>query len=304
MKAKIILNPYANRWGAKKRVTAVEEACRTAGLDFDLTIIPEPRYGTRLALESVDAGYDMVIAAGGDGTVNEVVNGLILAAGDGPTIPFGVLPIGTGNDFNDMAKLPRNLNDAARSFVAGNTKQIDAGKVSFDGTIHYFDNNCAAAMEPLVTIENERLVKLSGNIRYIVALIKALAKLKAWDMKITWEGGGYEGPIYLLSICNSPRTGGLFPMAPDASLNDGLFDFVLAPEISKLTVLAVLARLFRGTHIHHKDVTYGRSPYLSIESKPGSPIHADGEVLTEAASEIFYNILPGKITLVSPAIGK
>ncbi|MFZ0544291.1 MAG: diacylglycerol kinase family protein [Candidatus Promineifilaceae bacterium] len=299
-KAKIILNPYANRWGAKKRVTAVEEALRAADLDFDMVLIPEPHQGTRLAFESVEAGYDIVIAAGGDGTVNEVVNGLIQAAGNGPTIPFGILPIGTGNDFNDMAHLPRNLSEAARAFAAGKTRQIDAGQVTFDGKIHYFDNNCAAAMEPLVTIENERLVKLSGNIRYIVALVKALAKLKAWDMKITWEGGGYEGPTYLLSICNSPRTGGLFPMAPDASLSDGLFDFVLAPEISKLTVLVVLARLFRGTHIHHKKVTYGRTPNLTIVSKPGSPIHADGEVLTEAASEIRYDILPGKITLLSP----
>ena len=300
MKAKIILNPYANRWGAKKRVTAVEEAFKTADLDFDLSLIPEPRQGTRLALEGIEAGYDMIVAAGGDGTVNEVVNGLIQAAGDGPTIPFGVLPIGTGNDFNDMAKLPRNIAEAAKIFAAGHTQQIDAGRVVFDGKTHYFDNNCAAAMEPLVTIENERLIKLSGNIRYIVALVKALVKLKAWDMEIDWGEGSYNGPVYLLSICNSPRTGGLFPMAPNALLSDGLFDFVLAPEISKLTVLSVLARLFRGTHIHHKDVTYGRSAHISIKSKPGSPIHADGEVLTEGATEIVYDILPGKITLLSP----
>jgi diacylglycerol kinase (ATP) len=300
MKAKIILNPYANRWGAKKRVEAVEEALRTAGLDFDLVLIPEPKKGTGLAIEAVDAGYDMVIAAGGDGTVNEVVNGLIQAAGDGPTVPFGVLPIGTGNDLNDMAKLPRNISESAKIFAAGQTRQIDAGRVQFDGTVHYFDNNCAAAMEPLVTIENEKLVKLSGNIRYVVALIKALRDLKAWNMKISWDGGGYEGPIYLLSLCNSPRTGGVFPMAPDASLSDGLFDFVMAPEISKLAVLAVLARLFRGTHLHHKQGTHGRTTHVSLVSEPGTPIHADGEVLTESATEIIYDILPGKITLLAP----
>jgi diacylglycerol kinase (ATP) len=300
MKAKIILNPYANRWGAKKRLASVEEACRAAGLDFDLALIPAPGQGTRLAIEGVEAGYDMIIAAGGDGTVNEVVNGLILASGDAPTIPFGVLPIGTGNDFNDMAQLPRSVAKAAEIFVAGHTRQVDAGRVRFDGKTHYFDNNCAAAMEPLVTIENEKLVKLSGNIRYIVALVKALAKLKAWQMKISWDGGGYEGPIYLLSICNSPRTGGLFPMAPDASMSDGLFDFVIAPEISKLTVLVVLARLFRGTHIYHKKVTYGRTAHISLVSEPGSPIHADGEVLSKGSREIIYDILPGKITLLSP----
>lgn len=301
MKAKILLNPYANRWGAKKRVTAVEEAFAAAGLDYDMTFIPSPGEGTRLAKEAVEAGYDMVIAAGGDGTVNEVVNGLIQAAGDGPTIPFGVLPIGTGNDFNDMAKLPRKISEAVSNFAAGHTQQIDAGQVTFDGEVHYFDNNCAAAMEPLVTIENNKLVKLSGNIRYIVALVRALVKLKAWDMEIDWGDGRYSGPVYLLSICNSPRTGGLFPMAPSASLTDGMFDFVLAPEISKLTVLSVLARLFRGTHIHHEKVTYGRTPRITIKSTPGSPIHADGEVLTEAAGSITYDILPGKITLLSPS---
>jgi diacylglycerol kinase (ATP) len=253
-----------------------------------------------MAIEGVEAGYDLIVAAGGDGTVNEVVNGLITAAGEGPTHPLGILPIGTGNDLSDMAKLPRNLVEAARSIAAGHTRQIDAGQVTFDGTVHYFDNNCAAAMEPMVTIENERLIRLSGNIRYIVALVKGLVKLKAWQMQITWDGGGYEGPVYLLSVCNSPRTGGLFPMAPDALLNDGLFDFVMAPEISKLTVLAVLARLFQGTHIHHKRVTYGRTTQLQIKSLPGTPIHADGEVLTEAATTVTYKILPGKITLITP----
>jgi diacylglycerol kinase (ATP) len=300
MKAKIILNPYANRWGAKKRIAAVEEACRQAGLEYDLVIIPRSGLGKQMAIEGVEAGYDLIVAAGGDGTVNEVVNGLITAAGEGPTHPLGILPIGTGNDLSDMAKLPRNLVEAARSIAAGHTRQIDAGQVTFDGTVHYFDNNCAAAMEPMVTIENERLIRLSGNIRYIVALVKGLVKLKAWQMQITWDGGGYEGPVYLLSVCNSPRTGGLFPMAPDALLNDGLFDFVMAPEISKLTVLAVLARLFQGTHIHHKRVTYGRTTQLQIKSLPGTPIHADGEVLTEAATTVTYKILPGKITLITP----
>lgn len=300
MKAKIILNPYANRWGAKKQVDAVEEALRTADLDFDLVLIPGPKQGTQLAIEAADAGYDMVIAAGGDGTVNEVLNGLIQTAGDGPTVPFGILPIGTGNDLNDMAKLPRNIKESAKLFAAGHTRQIDAGRVQFDGKVHYFDNNCACAMEPLVTIENEKLVNLSGNIRYVVALVKALRDLKAWTMKINWDGGGFEGPIYLLSICNSPRTGGVFPMAPDASLSDGLFDFVMAPEISKLAVMAVLARLFRGTHLQHEKVTHGRSAHISLVSEPGTPIHADGEVLTESATEIIYDILPGKITLLSP----
>ncbi|MCL4871602.1 MAG: diacylglycerol kinase family lipid kinase [Anaerolineae bacterium] len=297
MTIKLILNPYANRWGAKRRVSQVKQALREAGLEYDLHITTRPKEGTEVAKQAAASGqYSAVIAAGGDGTVNEVVNGLIGAAAVGqPTIPLGVLPIGTGNDFNDMAGLPRQLGMSVAIIAAGRTRQVDAGQVND----HYFDNNCAVAMEPMVTIENVKMTRLSGNIRYIAALVKALLKLKAWQMEITWDEGRYSGPTFLLSVCNGPRNGGQFYMSPTARMDDGLFDFVLLPEVSKKTVLALLPRLFKGTHIHHPQVIHGRSQRITIHSIPGTPIHADGEVLTEAADNVTYQILPGKITLLS-----
>ena len=300
MKAKIILNPYANRWGAQAQMPAIEAACREAGLDFDLTVIKAPGYGKDEAQSAVADGYDAIVAAGGDGTVNEVVNGLIAAAGEGPTHPLGVIPVGTGNDFNDMAKIPRDLLAAAKTIVDGKTRQVDAGRVIADGRHHYFGNNCALAMEPMVTIENIRMTRLSGNIRYIVALMKALANLKAWHMRFTWDEGEFDGPIFLLSVCNGMRTGGVFKMAPHARTDDGLLDIVFAPKIPKATLWSLVPRLLRGTHIHHPSITYGRTRKLAIESEPGTPIHADGEVITESARQISYDILPGKITLITP----
>ena len=244
-------------------------------------------------------GYDAVIAAGGDGTVHEVVNGLIADAGDAPTKPLGVMPVGTGNDFNDMAGLPRDLLSAARIIAGGRTRQVDAGCVTADGVVRYFDNNCALAMEPVVTIENVRMTKLSGNVRYVAAVLKSLAKLSAWHMRITWDDGQYEGPILLLSICNSPRTGGLFRMAPEAKMDDGLFDFVFAPDLSLPRIIALLPRLLQGTHVQDEQVTYGRTSQLTVESEPGSPVHADGEVLSESAQRFTYEVLPGKITLLT-----
>lgn len=299
MKVKILLNPYAKRWKARQRAPALEAACRAAGLDYQLSLIPGPGQGKQEAMDAVAHGFDAVVAAGGDGTVSEVVNGLVRAAGDGPTLPMGVFPIGTGNDFSDMSLLPRDLTRAAEIIAAGRCRQVDAGQVTFDGQVHYFDNNCALAMEPLVTLENVRMKRLSGNLRYVAAMILALAKLHAWQMKVRWSGGGYEGPAYLLSVCNSARTGGLFPMAPAARMDDGLFDFVFAPEIPKHVVMAVVLRLFLGNHIHHSRITYARTPTLAIESDPGTPIHADGELIAESAREITYQILPGKITLLT-----
>jgi diacylglycerol kinase (ATP) len=299
VKAKIILNPYANRWRARAQVPAIESACRDVGLDFDLVQTAAPGQAIREAASAVTQNYDVVVAAGGDGTVSEVVNGLISVAGEG-THPLGIIPIGTGNDFSDMAGLPRDVPQAVHTIASGTTRRVDAGRIEADANTHYFDNNCALAMEPLVSIENMRMTRFSGNLRYVVAMIKALLKLKAWHMRIAWDGGDYVGPAYLLSVCNSARTGGIFPMAPGAMMDDGLFDFVFAPELPKTIVLSIVVRLFRGTHIHHEAITFARTTGLTINSEPGTPIHADGELLTESARRIEYQVLPGKITLMTP----
>lgn len=295
MHVKVILNPYANRWGAKARAEETAGAFRAAGVDCDLVVTQTAGDGTPIAEAAARDGYDAVIAAGGDGTINEVINGLIRAAGDGPTRPFGVVPLGTANDFNLMAGLPATIEESVRVIAAGRTRQIDAGQVN-DRT---FINNSAAAMEPMVTMENIKLTKLSGEIRYIVALVRALAKLKPWTMKLAWDGGGYEGPAYLLSVCNSPRTGG-FMMAPGAVLDDGLLDMVFAPQVSRAAVISILLKLMRGQHIHHPAVTFQRVTAIDLTSAPGTPLHSDGELFTESAERVSYRVLPDKVTLLTP----
>lgn len=299
MKIKVILNPYANRWRAGSRVDEIRAAfsavVRAGSLQSEIVQTEKPGEAIALAETAVAEGYDVVVAAGGDGTLSEVANGLLRAAGTGQTVPFGILPIGTANDFSDMVGLPRDLQAAVQIIAAGKTRQIDAGRIND----HFFINNCAVAMEPMITLENIRMKRLSGELRYMVALVRGLVKLKAWDMQVRWDDGGHDGPAYLLSVCNGPRTGGFY-MAPTAVVDDGLFDFVFAPEVPKLTVLAILLKLFRKTHIFHPQVTYGRTRHISIISTPGTPIHADGEIIAEAATEIEYQILPGKLTLLQP----
>lgn len=295
MRTKIILNPYSNRWAAKESIPQVEQALAEVKLDYELVLTAEPQEGTALAEAAVNEGFDAIVAAGGDGTINEVLNGLLSATADGPTIPFGILPLGTANDFNLMAGLPDTVADAALVIAQGKTRQIDAGQVND----RFFINNSGLAMEPMVTLENIRMKRLSGEIRYVVALLKVIAKMKAWQMQVEWDDGGYDGPVYLLSVCNSPRTGG-FQMAPGAKIDDGLFDVVLAPEVPRRTLLLLLLRLMQGTHVNHEVVTFIRTANLSVSSRPGTPAHTDGEVFTESIERIEYKILPGKVTLLSP----
>jgi len=294
MRVKVILNPYANRWRAGAQAGATAEAFRAAGVDCDLVTTNAPRHGDALAEAAARGGYDAVVAAGGDGTINEVINGLLRAAGDGPTKPFGIVPLGTANDFNLMAGLPSVPAESVAVIARGQTRLIDAGQVNE----RFFINNSAAAMEPMVTLENIKMKRLSGEVRYIVALLRALAKLKPWQMSLAWDGGGYEGPAYLLSVCNSARTGG-FMMAPDALLDDGLLDMVFAPQVSKGQVISILLKLMRGQHIQHPAVTFRRVTAIDLTSRPGTPLHSDGEIFAEAAEVVRYQVLPGRVRLLS-----
>jgi diacylglycerol kinase (ATP) len=300
VKVKILLNPYANRWVAAAQAPAVDVACQAAGLDYELLVIPEPGGGKPETINALQNGFDVVVAAGGDGTVSEVVNGLIADSEGKNTKPLGVIPLGTGNDFSDMANLPRDIGEAVDNIGHGHTRQIDAARVTLDGETYFFDNNCAIAMEPMVTLEHIRMTKTSGNIRYVLALLRAIVKLKSWELDVKWDQGEYQGGSYVLSVCNSARTGGLFPMAPGAKMDDGQLDFVLAPDVGKSRIPLLLTRLFRGTHIHDSRIIFERTRRIEISCDPPTPVHADGEIIGEHVSSIVYEVLPGKLTLIAP----
>lgn len=295
MKVKVILNPYANRWKAQQRNNELESALNAAGFAYDLVPTEAARHGIELAKTAVYEGYDAVIAAGGDGTINEVINGLLQAAGDGDPLPLGILPMGSANDFSDLLGLSRDLTAVTKLIAAGSTRKLDVARVND----YFFINNSAIGMEPMVTIESQKIERLSGEMRYMAALGRALIKLKAWQMNIKWDDGSYEGEGILLSVCNGPRTGG-FSMAPGAELDDGLLDFVFAPAMPKSTLLNVLRKLMGGTHVDHPLVTYTRTTQLTIEAEPGLPLHADGEILGTAVNSITYQVLPAKLSIFTP----
>ena len=295
MKVKVILNPYANRWGAQTQEGALQAMLSAAKYSCDMTVTQEPGEAIDIAEAAVHEGYDVVVAAGGDGTINEVINGFLRATPDGPTLPFGILPLGSANDFNKLAGLPDSVAEAFEVILAGHTRQIDAGKVND----RYFINNSAIAMEPTVTLESWKIKRISGESRYLIALLRALARLSAWQMDVKWDDDQYQGPAYLLSVCNSERTGG-FTMAPGAEIDDGFFDLVIAKEVPKLTFLQMLMQLMQGKHTEHKDVIFTRVTEIRITTDPGTPVHADGEVFSPSETEFSYSVMPGKVTLLTP----
>jgi diacylglycerol kinase (ATP) len=294
----LVTNPYANRWRAQRKLQRVEAACSAANLDYEAVVTDGPGDAINRARNAASRGFGAVIAAGGDGTVSEVVNGL-MQAGDGQraSLPLGVIPIGTGNDFAAMAGIPLDIEAAVNAIAAGHTRRLDVGQVNE----RFFDNNAAIAMEPRVSIASARIRWLWGSSRYVVALLQTLLRLSTWKMRVRWDDGYFEGELLLLSVCNSPRTGGKFVMAPHASMEDGLLDVVLIPQVSLWTVLGILPGLFRGTHLRHRDVMHFRTREITIASEPGTPLHADGEVIGGDLCQLSFTALPQALEVLLPS---
>ncbi|MCB0165951.1 MAG: diacylglycerol kinase family lipid kinase [Anaerolineae bacterium] len=292
-KAKIILNTHGGLLKSQAKIDQVEQALHTVGLDYQLAITERPDHGLALAQQAALEGWPVVVAAGGDGTINEVVNGLMQANPAEQTSLLGIIPLGTGNDLADALEIPRDVTAACRRLAAGNTRQIDLGLVNG----RYFANNSAVGLEPVVTVAQNEM-RYAGSSRYMLAAIKTIMTAQSWSMRIKWDHGIYEGPVTLVSIGNNTRTGGAFYMTPKACLDDGLLDFVYAVGMSRWQLLRLLPKTLSGRHINHPLVTYQQTKVLSITATPPTPIHADGEVFERQAIEINYQIFPKKLQVI------
>ena len=290
---KLILNPYAGRWKAKAHLERVKAAFNRLGQTFDLTVTEAPGEGIVVAREAVEAGYQTVVAIGGDSTINEVVNGLMQAAGSEQAGTLGIIPLGTANDLADMLAIPRDIDQACLKIVTQQTRVIDVGQVND----RYFVNNSAVGLEPVVTQEAEKITHIKGDLRYVMAAFRAISRQPQWHADIRWDTGSYSGPITLISVGNSPRTGGSFWMTPAAQLDDGKLDVVFAPPLSRFNLLRLLPMTFKGKHVHHRAVTSLQVTKLDIIMAP-TPLQADGELIDLGATQISYTIWPQKLRVI------
>jgi diacylglycerol kinase (ATP) len=289
--ATLILNPYAGRWNAGAMRDEIERELRAAGITCTAQISEERGHATQLARQAVEQGATLVIAAGGDGTVNQVVNGIARAAHGQAAL--GVVPVGTGNDFATMLDLPLDLPGACRRIAAGGRRAVDLGRVTWENGMAYFDNNSGMGLEAMVTLENDRLVHLKGKLRYIVAALLGIARYRPWEVTFEFENGRYHGPVALISVGNTRRTGGVFYLTPHAVPDDGQLDFLSAHTPSRLRLMQLLPMAMQGKHIHEPEMTLGRAPRLRLTWNPPTPIQCDGEVVTENARQIEYELIPG-----------
>lgn len=291
---KIIMNTHGGRHSSDTKLALIERGMQAAGLAFDLAPTEYPNHAVELARQAVAAGYKIIVAAGGDGTLNEVVNGMMQAAAGPADVMLAILPLGTANDLAHTLKLPTDITAACHRIAAGNSRLIDVGCVNG----RYFANNSAVGLEPVVTVTQHRMRWIKGSVRYIVAALKCILAAKPWQARLEWDAGVFEGPVVLVSVGNGPRTGGAFFITPKAQVDDGQFDFVYGLGMSRLRLLWLLPQTFSGRHLGSRMVVNRRTTELAITITPASPIQADGEVFETSATHIKYKILPGRLRVI------
>jgi diacylglycerol kinase (ATP) len=299
MTAKIILNPYSNRWNAQKRWPEAETALKAAGVKFELAVSEHPRHVTELAELAARQGFSPIVAAGGDGTIGETVNGLARAAVNGQELlgPLGVLPLGSANDLVDNLGLPKDLASAARVIAAGKTRRMDVGSVN--GL--YFANNSAIGLEPFVTLVQQNITWIKGIPRYLVAAVRAIMKKPLWTAQIEWEGGSYQGAVILVTVGNGARTGGVFFMAPHANMFDGKLTFVYGFRRTRRAIFAILPKTMKrdvGSYVETPDIHEEHSTWINIHVDSPTPAHIDGEIFSEGIQDLEYRIHPQRLQIL------
>lgn len=300
-KAKLILNPIAAMGRAWKVANDLRPIVAEYGhADWSGTVYPG--HATELARQAALEGYDMVIAIGGDGTVHEVVNGLMqVPAGKRPIL--GMVPVGSGNDFAHSIGVPMKSDHALLHALRGEPSSVDIGLMTDEnGRREYFDNTVGIGFDAVVTIRSHKLPILRGFLMYLTAVIQTiLLNHDPAQMKIETDTESWEQGTIMLTVCNGPREGGGFLVAPDANNSDGILNYATVTQCSRLTMFRLVPEVMNGTHGRFKQVRLGECKKLALTSDRPLYIHADGEVYTNFGSNLHgltFEILPGVLQVV------
>ncbi len=273
VKTCIICNPGAGGVDGREPIREMLQQFPSAAIHFT------EREGdaARFAQESVATDCELVIAAGGDGTLNEVINGV---ASRVDQVEVGLIPLGTGNDFARMLNLPTAPRDCIAVLLEGNARPIDLVRVTSD-QVRYFINVSAGGFSGTVNEKMTPEIKQSwGPLAYLRCAAEALPELRAYRAEITLDDSTILAlDLYNAVIANGRYVAGGTLIAPDALIDDGLLDIVLVPQNSAGDIALVAAQIAMGTHLTSEGVVFRRAAKVTVKSTPGMWFNADGELV-------------------------
>lgn len=307
-KVMLIYNPTAEKGYAAKKLPQIKNLLEQAGVEYDLVTTTGSGHAIEVARQAAEDGAALVIAAGGDGTVNEVVNGLMQAKVNGSGRPaLGVLPIGRGNDFAFGVGIPLELENAVKVLAEGKRRTIDIGHFAggdYPGG-RYFANGIGMGFDTVVGFEADKIKRLHGAASYLVALLRTIFLYsKAPVYEVNLDNVTLHQPFLMISVMNGRRMGGTFYMAPDSSPSDDTFDLCLAGHVSQIKILPLAMKFLNGSQAGHPAVNMVRSKKISVRAIEGTiPAHADGETICTAGKELHIELVPASLDVVTSLDG-
>ena len=300
MKYFIIVNPLAGRGLGEKSIPRIHEAMQ--GMDYKLVRTERVWHARDLAETATLEGCDVIVSAGGDGTLNEAINGIMHARTKEKNPAFAVLSVGTGNDFSSGAGIPTTLEEGLQALKANKRRKIDLGFVKGgdypDG--RYFGNGIGVGFDAAVGNEAIKVRWTRGLPAYLIAVIKTVfLYYNPSRLKITLDDETITQVSLMVSVMNGKRMGGGFKMAPGSKNDDGLFDLCIAETASKGRILGLIPHFLGGTQATQPEIKMRRSRRVIIESLDKTfPAHADGEFICLSGSSLTLELLPLALEII------
>jgi len=298
--AKVIVNPVAGGYSTRRKWPHISKLLRHIGLSFDYEFTEGVGHAIELARVAASDGYRYLIAVGGDGTVNEVANGLLRSTGSGSTI-LGIISTGTACSFVRSVGIPRDYTRACSLLTSPKRLLIDVGVIDYksrgQSLQRFFVNVAGVGFDAAVVEAVKHLPKyFSGTIPYIVELPRTLFNYQS--KSVVLRLGNKIEATYILSVvvANGSYFGGGMYMAPEAKLDDGLLDVVIIGDLGKFELLRTLPTVYKGTHITHPKVRVEKTTHIAIESSERVLVHADGELLGEGPASFW--LMPAALSIV------
>ena len=302
-KYKIIVNPISGRGFAEKMIPTMEDKFREMSLEYELECTEVPWHAADIAEKAALDGFDVIVSASGDGTANEVLNGLIRAQKKGvKKIAMGILAVGTGNDFAYGMNIPGNLDECLEVLKKDHRKKMDVGLVKGgdypDG--RYFGNGVGIGFDAAVGFEAVKIQWARGLLAYLIAALRTIfLYYTAPLVEITYDDKNLEQHSLMTSIMNGKRMGGGFYMAPDGDPSDGWLNLCIAASASKMRIFSLITYFMKGTQATQPEVKTGKSKKAKIKALQGTmPAHCDGETLCFEGKELEIEILPEQLEFV------
>lgn len=294
---KFVVNPVAGRGRTRGVESILHRLLKERRINYHIQTTSHAYDAVKIAQESAKT-YDVIVAVGGDGTANEVANGVI-----GTKATLGVIPAGSGNDFAKVLGMKDSVEESVRQIINGSSTRIDSGTVKVEDqssgkSSRRFVNSIGIGFDAIVAYEAQRIKHLKGIPLYLLSIIRSLRKLKPHQFQATFDGDTQNADYTLVCVGNGNREGGGFFVTPTANPSDGVFQVCTVKKVGLLRALRILPTILKGEHGRFSEVKFFDSTSVKLGSKKPFVVHCDGEIVGIESSRVEVEMNPNSLSVV------